>query len=290
MSLLKQIAYKTITPALYRGVRKNQGIIGLSYHRFEPNSGSDPRPNMAMSKEGFKQHIEALKKRGEFIAIDDALNKIPSEKLRFILSFDDGYEDNLTTLLPLLEQYQVPVCIYVVSDFIEGKIQFLPHDAQTGYWPQALDTRQLVELSQHPLVTIGAHTVSHRLLNTLTPHELHSELKNSKDQLEQLLQTPVRHFAAPSGQPNEIPYNEIIDPLFESGYRTLSSNFGGYNRGQNLDELTRKGKKLTHLYRIPMTIKPEAWVAAGWAAGFQNLKRHGQASRHLETAAGGLRV
>ncbi|MEP4033183.1 polysaccharide deacetylase family protein [Roseibium polysiphoniae] len=77
--------------------------------------------------------------------------------------------------------------------------------AQTGQaMPQlvaryAMDADELREFSEHPLVTIGAHTQTHRFLSNLDADTVHSELAGNKAFLEGLLQRPMRYFAYPYG-------------------------------------------------------------------------------------------
>jgi peptidoglycan/xylan/chitin deacetylase (PgdA/CDA1 family) len=56
-------------------------------------------------------------------------------------------------------------------------------------------------LAQHPLITIGAHTVSHPWLSDLSDAELATELRESKRRLEQEIQREVTMFAYPFGTP-----------------------------------------------------------------------------------------
>ncbi len=41
----------------------------------------------------------------------------------YALSFDDGYKDNLTHALPILERYNVPATIFVGTKFIDGTLE-----------------------------------------------------------------------------------------------------------------------------------------------------------------------
>ena len=63
----------------------------------------------------------------------------------------------------------------------------------------ALGWSQLRELADHPLATIGAHTVSHRALAKLTPDEVRHELGHSRDIIEERLGVEVRHACYPFG-------------------------------------------------------------------------------------------
>jgi peptidoglycan/xylan/chitin deacetylase (PgdA/CDA1 family) len=55
------------------------------------------------------------------VSLDDALRRFSDPKApRFaVLTFDDGYRDNLTRALPLLERYAAPATIYVTTCLIE---------------------------------------------------------------------------------------------------------------------------------------------------------------------------
>ncbi len=44
-----------------------------------------------------------------------------NKKLPIIITFDDGYKDNLDNALPILEKYSVPATIYIVTNFINSK-------------------------------------------------------------------------------------------------------------------------------------------------------------------------
>jgi peptidoglycan/xylan/chitin deacetylase (PgdA/CDA1 family) len=63
----------------------------------------------------------------------------------------------------------------------------------------ALTWKQLIELSRDPLVTIGAHTVNHFPLNTLSYKESEFEILKSKEIIESHGLPPVKHFCYPLG-------------------------------------------------------------------------------------------
>ena len=65
----------------------------------------------------------------------------------------------------------------------------------------AMDADELRDIAAHPLVTIGAHTETHRFLAGLSEHEARQELQGNKAWLENLLDKPVSYFAYPFGTP-----------------------------------------------------------------------------------------
>jgi peptidoglycan/xylan/chitin deacetylase (PgdA/CDA1 family) len=54
-------------------------------------------------------------------------------------------------------------------------------------------------LGTEPLVTIGAHTIHHLSLATLSEADLNAEMEQSKLELENKIGKPVEHFAYPYG-------------------------------------------------------------------------------------------
>ena len=61
-----------------------------------------------------EQSIETLSMEAALARLDD-----PEAKPFAVLTFDDGYRDNLTHALPLLERYRAPATIYVTTCMIE---------------------------------------------------------------------------------------------------------------------------------------------------------------------------
>lgn len=64
-----------------------------------------------------------------------------------------------------------------------------------------MDAEQLRMMARHPLVTIGAHTTSHRPLSMLSDAGVSAEIKDNKVFLESLLDRPIEHLAYPFGVP-----------------------------------------------------------------------------------------
>ena len=178
------------------------------------------------------------------------------------ITFDDGYVDNLTVALPILERYATPATVFVTTGFIErsqpllsriaaavarhddwsrpsvepwlrsiapdkrkaafaelrGVLKKMPNHerfehqqaimADYGLDPAELTSDyltldQLRELDAHPLITIGAHTISHPDLRHVTDAELHEELVTGRDRLEDWLGHRVTTLAYPFGDTDE---------------------------------------------------------------------------------------
>ena len=114
--------------------------------------------NTDISPERFETHLRWLAKRRE--PRSDACETLLSNRRKknlIAITFDDGYLDNLTVALPLLEKYDLPMTLFMVADFI-GKDGYLSAD-------------DLKFLAKHPLVTIGSHTFSHRHLTELSKED-----------------------------------------------------------------------------------------------------------------------
>lgn len=62
-----------------------------------------------------------------------------------------------------------------------------------------LSTPELQSLNQHPLITIGAHTVTHRAIARLSPQEAMAEMVDGADWLEACLGARPAHFSFPYG-------------------------------------------------------------------------------------------
>lgn len=87
----------------------------------------------------------------------------------------------------------------------EALLAHLGGDSAASFPPRRLfiSKSELLALSRHPLITIGAHTLHHPVLSTLGAEQAFSEILESKIILEEWIGRDVDFFAYPYGQPSE---------------------------------------------------------------------------------------
>lgn len=101
-------------------LNRNRVLI-LTYHRF-----SADEVGHRISAYQFEQQLKYLKKYASVVPLGqvaDALENnqaIPSNAV--VITIDDGYRDAYEVAYPLLKQYQFPASVFVISDFLNGKI------------------------------------------------------------------------------------------------------------------------------------------------------------------------
>jgi peptidoglycan/xylan/chitin deacetylase (PgdA/CDA1 family) len=181
----------------------------LVYHSI--SSPPEPLPADAdISPERFEQQLRWLSRHRQVVTLDETLRTAANRRLAAI-TFDDGYRDNLTVALPLLERFQLPLTLFVAAGFV----------GREGY----LSESELREISRHPLVTIGAHGFWHRHFNRLTRDDARFELIESRRLLAGITGTAVDLLAWPYGECNA----ELELLSAECGYRASWSVWKGTN-------------------------------------------------------------
>jgi len=90
------------------------------------------------------------------------------------------------------------------------------------YNSQLMDWQQVNELSNDPLVTLGAHTVNHLNLRRLPSEQVTKEIQLSKSIIEQKTGKPVSHFAYPFGSRVEVGSRDIAIAA-NSGFKTMTT-------------------------------------------------------------------
>jgi peptidoglycan/xylan/chitin deacetylase (PgdA/CDA1 family) len=94
-----------------------------------------------------------------------------------------------------------------------------------------MTAEEVRHLADGGLVTIGSHTVTHPVLSALAPDKQRAELEQSRAQLEELLEKPVKTFAYPFGGQTDYTA-ETIRILRETGYDCACSYFSGVVRAR----------------------------------------------------------
>lgn len=96
---------------------------------------------------------------------------------------------------------------------------------------------ELKSFAANPLVTIGAHTVSHCNLARETEPEALREMRCSKKRIEAHLQKPALHFAYPYGDKSAAASREFVLAK-ETGFRTAVTTRPGMLFAENAVHLT----------------------------------------------------
>ncbi len=91
---------------------------------------------------------------------------------------------------------------------------------------RAMTTEELRQLSMSKWVTIGAHTVTHSRLSSLSPDMQREEIVGSKNQLEAWLGQKVTTFSYPFGKRCHYT-NTTVALCREAGFTKVAANFPG---------------------------------------------------------------
>ena len=102
----------------------NQGMV-LLYHRVI-DLDHDPQ-QLAVSPKNFQDHISYLKAQFSIISLQELVKRISSGKTInncIVITFDDGYADNLYFAKPILEKIQVPATVFLTAGMIGACREF----------------------------------------------------------------------------------------------------------------------------------------------------------------------
>ncbi|MBP3739964.1 MAG: polysaccharide deacetylase family protein [Prevotella sp.] len=174
----------------------------LMLHRVVGQRSDGENRELEVTPQFLEQTIIKYRQQGyQFVSIDEACDIISKGHTNtpFVcLTFDDGYQDNHDIAYPILKHHEVPFAVYVTTGFMDNRLPmwWYPNE-QLG-----ISTESLKVLDADSLCTIGAHTVSHPKLDTLSLGEQKKEIEQSVQELEFLLGHPIRHFSYPHGAYN----------------------------------------------------------------------------------------
>ncbi|XEI32985.1 polysaccharide deacetylase family protein [Aeromonas veronii] len=200
----------------------------IMYHRFIEQDSEKGVHGTWMPITMFEKHLRLMKWLGyETLTFRDLADKGFIHRLQYgkkylMITADDGYQDNLTRMLPLLEKYGYQAVVYVVTG--EGYNRWdVEHPTNPDTKISLMSGEQVKALAASGHVEIGGHTLTHPRLSQLTPEQQAHEIQENKCQLETLLGHPLLSFAYPYGDMNESAKEQAI----AAGYRfAVATNSG----------------------------------------------------------------
>jgi peptidoglycan/xylan/chitin deacetylase (PgdA/CDA1 family) len=113
------------------------------------------------------------------------------------LTFDDGYEDFLSTALPTLDTLGFSATVFVVAGML-GEENTWEHRGGPRPQLRLLEADGIREVSERGM-EVGSHSVTHPRLSGLDPETLIHEVDDSRQMLSQILNGPVEGFCYPYG-------------------------------------------------------------------------------------------
>jgi len=105
--------------------RFTQGALILLYHRIV-ELPSDPYL-LCVTPQNFAEHLAILRKQGHPMRLQQLAQALRDGNLprrAIVVTFDDGYYDNLYNAKPLLERYDIPATVFVTTGYIGHKHEF----------------------------------------------------------------------------------------------------------------------------------------------------------------------
>jgi peptidoglycan/xylan/chitin deacetylase (PgdA/CDA1 family) len=89
---------------------------------------------------------------------------------------------------------------------------------------------------------VGAHTVTHPILSTLSPEESWNEITSSKQALERIVGQEVRTFAYPNGRPDKDFTDGDVQLVMKAGFiGAVTTEWGCATRKSNAFRIPRQG-------------------------------------------------
>jgi peptidoglycan/xylan/chitin deacetylase (PgdA/CDA1 family) len=113
------------------------------------------------------------------------------------LTFDDGYEDFLSTALPTLETLGFSATVFVVAGMLGGENTW-EHRGGPVSRLRLLEADGVREVSERGM-EVGSHSVTHPRLSGLDRETLIYEVGDSRQMLSEILNAPVEGFCYPYG-------------------------------------------------------------------------------------------
>ena len=231
--LLKNSVYRTIGETA-NGVGAVNGdgttLRVLMYHKVN----DVPKNPLTIPVSLFDEQMAQLRDLDYQVVDLDAVlahytHGVPLPPRAVLITFDDGYRDNLANAAQVLERHGYPAVLFVPIGYLDEE-RPLPHEerlAANGLVNGTLAWDELADLERRG-IRVESHGISHRPLADLEVDEAAREIIISKLRLEERLGRPVRAFSYVKG--SEAHYRPVhLSLIRQAGYDVAFTSISGAN-------------------------------------------------------------
>ena len=164
---------------------------------------------------------------------DHYLAGAPLPPRAVLITFDDGYRDNVENALPVLKRHGYPAVVFVPIGFLDDD-RPLPHEESLrllGIRNETIGWDELAELEAGG-IRVESHGIAHRPLSKLEPAAAAREIALSKLRLEEQLGREVEAFAFVKGSLADY-RPEHASLVQQAGYKLGFTSVSGANGAES---------------------------------------------------------
>ncbi len=202
----------------------------LMYHYVGPlpEDADRYRTELTVSAQRFREHIEFLVSQGysstSLYEVNNALlTGAPLPPKPIVLTFDDGYTDHYTNVLPILREYNFTGTFFIITGYADQGLT------------QHLSWAQIQEMGYNGM-SIEPHTKSHIDLRQRPREQLIYEIVGSMESIQAHTGQKGTIFAYPGGRYDE----QTLSIIQQTGVqRAVTTTHGAWLTTDNRYELPR---------------------------------------------------
>ena len=196
----------------------------LCYHTVEP----DWNQTLAVTPTEFERQCRSLAAHRDVRPLDVAITALdrkfrPTGRVSAI-TFDDGWRGVYDHAWPILRRCGLPFTVFVVADTVTDPVRRVDWVIDPPSQPLEVLTADQIREMHAAGVDIASHSLRHADLTTLGYEACVRDLVESREILEDLLGSPVRTLAYPSGRHDDDVRRATRDAGFEAAF-TLPEQF-----------------------------------------------------------------
>jgi peptidoglycan/xylan/chitin deacetylase (PgdA/CDA1 family) len=269
--LVRMIAATGVAKAMWKATASRLRI--LAYHGVcsDELAGEPWIPSYFVSESNFRAQVQYVSEHCKPMTLGQAVTQLRNGTLpetAVVLTFDDGYANNLYRALPILRKYQVPASVFVSTHHVDSD-ELFPFDrfrlirkdhpwtsfsrdykyrpldevidAASQLWqevaPRVSEQQRetLRPLTSRELqdlcsagIEIGGHTHRHCILGNETPSRRANEIETCQAMLAKWLGSVPEVFSYPNGQPGNFDAQDK-KTLLKIGVTAAVTMFPGIN-------------------------------------------------------------